>query len=100
MKYEKETKNKVIRKKGKNNRNLPHCTIERGNAIIGKMPKMSITHNVANRSDKSEFISLKINGSLSRFMTENISYYPTSMHVECEPVFYFAVILYKYCTRR
>lgn len=55
------------------------------------MPKMSITHNVANRSDKSEFTSLKSSGSLSRFMTENISHYPTSMHVECEPVFYFAV---------
>lgn len=51
--------------------NLPHCTIERGNAIIGKTPKMSITHNVANRSDNSELVSLKSNGSLSRFMTVN-----------------------------
>lgn len=90
MKCEKKTKNKVIRKKIKII-DLPHCIIERGNAIIGKMPKISITHNVANRSDKSEFTSLKSSGSLSRFMTENISYCPTSMYAECEPVFCFVV---------
>ena len=50
-------------------RDLPHCTIARGNAMIGKTPKMSTTHNVANKRDRSELASLKSSGTLSRLMT-------------------------------
>lgn len=49
--------------------NLPHCTIARGNAMIGKTPNISITHRVAKNRDKFELASLKSSGKLSRFMT-------------------------------
>ncbi|KYN27200.1 hypothetical protein ALC57_03544, partial [Trachymyrmex cornetzi] len=33
----------------------PHWTIDRGNAIIGNTPKISMTHRVAKNNDSPEF---------------------------------------------